>query len=139
MTETTEHVASCSCEQLQVTLLGDPDMVVACNCTRCQKRSGSPFGVGAYYRRDRVRSVEGQSKDFDRVTDSGRGLSTKFCPDCGTSVYWSLDMRPDHYGIAIGCITDPAITRPARVVWAQSKHDWIEFPEDMPVFDQAAT
>ena len=138
MTETTEHIASCACGQLRVTALGDPDVVTACNCTHCQKRTGSPFGVGAYYRRDRVASIEGRSKDYDRVTESGRGLSTKFCPDCGSSVYWTLDMRPDHYGIAVGCITEPDFMRPTRVVWADHKHHWVDFPDDMPVFDQAA-
>ena len=139
VTAITDHVASCACGQLRVTATGEPDVVVACNCMACQKRTGSPFGVGAYYRRDRVPAIDGRSNGFERTAPSGRKLNTYFCPECGTSVYWTLEMRPDHYGIAVGCFSDPEFIRPARVVWAENRHHWVDFPDDMPVFDQAAS
>ena len=135
----TEHTARCACGQLTVTAVGDPDVVVACNCEKCQRRTGSPFGVGAYYRRDRITAIEGRSSPFERAAESGRRLINQFCPDCGTSVYWTLEMRPEHYGIAVGCFTDPAFVRPARVVWAQHKHVWVEFPDGTPLFEKAAS
>ena len=103
MTTDLEHLATCSCGQLRVTAKGEPDVVVACSCTACQRRTGSPFGVAAYYPRERILAIEGASNDFDRTSESGRSVNNKFCPDCGTSVYWTLDMRPNHVGIAIGC------------------------------------
>ena len=47
-------------------------------------------------------------------------------------------MRPDHFGIAIGCFADPAFTGPARAIYLENQHHWVDFPEDMPLFDQAA-
>jgi len=139
MSEETERVATCSCGRLRVTANGEPDVVVACSCIACQKRTGSPYGVGAYFSRDRIAPVEGEYKSHRRGTDSGRTFTTHFCPECGTSVFWELDMRPQHIGVAVGCFGDPQFPRPARAVWAESRHDWAVYPDDLPVFEKAAT
>jgi len=132
-----EHRAACLCGQLAITAAGQPDMAIACNCFKCQQRTGAPFGVGAYYRRDRIVSVDGTSKEYSRTADSGRGLTNHFCPDCGTTVYWSLEMRPDHFGISAGCFTDPGLANPARTIWTENKHHWVQFPDDLPAFEKA--
>ena len=58
MTGDLERVATCSCGQLRITASGDPDEVVACNCFECQRCSGTPFGVGAYFQHTNVRSID---------------------------------------------------------------------------------
>jgi hypothetical protein len=136
---TDQHAASCCCKSLGITVTGDPDLVAVCNCTQCQRRTGSPFGVGAYYKRERVVAIKGESALFTRMAESGRHLTFHFCPNCGTSVYWTLEMRPDHFGIAAGCFDDPGFLHPTRVVWAQHKHAWVQFPEGLSFFPQAAT
>lgn len=133
-----KRVATCMCGQLRVTASGDPDVVVACSCFECQRRTGSPFGVGAYYARASVLSIEGKHSEYGRATGAGRSLTNKFCPDCGTSVLWELDMRPDHIGIAVGCFADPSFPAPVRTVWAENCHHWVKFPDELPVFEQAA-
>jgi hypothetical protein len=54
------QAATCSCGQLKATCEGRPGRVVACNCSWCQRRTGSPFGVGAYFPRSQVR-ISGNS------------------------------------------------------------------------------
>lgn len=134
-----EHIARCACGALQVTVQGDPDVVVACNCTDCQRRTGSPFGVGAYYPRARVLSIVGETGSFARKSDAGRTLTNMFCRHCGTAVYWTLEMRPEHIGIAVGCFSDPGFVAPARIVWAKNRHHWVRFPDDMPSFPESAS
>jgi hypothetical protein len=136
MPDTITREATCGCGQLRVTATGDPDIVVACNCLACQRRTGSPFGVGAYYRKDAI-SVEGAEKTFGRVAQSGLDVEGRFCPDCGTSVYWTAELRPDHYGVAVGCFGDPSFIPPARVVWSENKHAWVGFPKGVQMFEQA--
>ena len=46
--------AQCSCGGLKVILQGEPSMVVTCNCLKCQKRTGSVFGAGAYFDNEQV-------------------------------------------------------------------------------------
>jgi hypothetical protein len=128
----TKHHAQCQCGQLTVDAEIDPDFVIACNCKACQKRTGAPFGAALYFRMDGTR-VGGTSKTWARRAESGRKLETHFCPDCGTSLYWTLELRPDHIGVAYGCFDTP-VPEPIRAIWTQEKHDWVLFPEDWPSY-----
>ncbi|MDH3739070.1 MAG: GFA family protein [Alphaproteobacteria bacterium] len=139
MTDDQNRVACCSCGQLRVTAAGDPDLVVACSCFECQRRTGSPFGLGAYYQRDQILTIDGDHKSFARGTASDRTLTTNFCPECGATVFWELEMRPEHIGVAVGCFADPQFPGPVRAVWAENSHHWVAYPDDLPVFEQAAT
>ena len=133
---TTDHEASCQCGQLSLVAHGEPDFVIACNCLACQQRTGAAFGVGAYYRREQI-APAGAAKTYRRTAESGRGLTNHFCPTCGTTLYWSLEMRPDHLGVGLGCFADPSFTGPVRAIWAENKHHWVIFPDDVPVFEKA--
>ena len=119
--------AYCNCGALRAEIDGAPDAVVACHCIDCQKRTGSVLGVGAYYHKDRIR-IAGGSKEFVRDTASGRKFRQNFCPVCGTTVFWTVDIKPDAVGIAVGCFADPNFPAPQRSVWEQSRHAWLELP-----------
>ena len=42
--------ARCSCGAVTLSFPEKPSrIVVACHCIDCQRRTGAPFGVGAYY------------------------------------------------------------------------------------------
>ena len=132
MTETKppiSRVASCSCHAVQVELVGDPQIVGAFNCTQCQRRTGSVFGVAVYFDKSPIRSIEGETRAFNRSSDSGRPLSLHFCIICGTTVYWDLQMLPQSIGVAVGCFADPGFPAPERTVWCATKHAWVMFPE----------
>ncbi len=133
----TERRATCQCGQLAITAAGDPDFVIACNCLKCQQRGGAPFGLAGYFPKDRITAYEGEVKTFSRPADSGRRITNHFCPECGTTVYWSLEMRPDHLGIAAGCFADPSFPAPVRTIWTENKHHWVQFPEGLPAFEKA--
>ena len=130
------HKASCQCGSLVLEAIDDPDFVVACNCCACQKRTGSPFGAGAYFRKDIV-TVRGSRESWARKADSGRQLENSFCPRCGTTLFWTLEMRPDHVGVPVGGFDTPPPT-PIRVVWTEEQHDWVVFPEDWPTFPKGS-
>jgi len=121
--------AQCSCGQLSVTVEGEPELVVLCNCTECQRRTGSTFGIGAYFKHDRVIESSGEQTTFQRASDSGRQAEAHFCPVCGTTVYWQLEMWPDRYGLAVGCFSDPSFPQPQLAAWSATKHDWVTVPE----------
>lgn len=130
------HQASCQCGQLRATAKDDPDVVVVCNCKACQKRTGSPFGEAGYFKKELV-EISGDYEQWSRTAESGRALTNCFCPHCGTNVFWTLEMRPDHIGIAAGCM-ETKLPEPLRAIWTESKHDWVEFPEHWPTFEKAA-
>ena len=98
--------------------------------------SGSAFGIGAYFEHERVTEISGERKVFSRPSDSGRPTESHFCPACGTTVYWQLQIWPDRFGIAAGCFTDPDFPQPQVSAWGVTKHSWVEVPDDCREFEQ---
>lgn len=125
--------AECQCGKLSVGLSGPTPGVVACHCVDCQRRSGSPFGVLAYYAADRL-TITGEAKRFVRPTASGGVFESYFCPDCGSTVYVKASQHPTLIGVAVGAIADPAYPAPVRSVWEQSTHRWVVLPEEVQHF-----
>jgi hypothetical protein len=94
--------AECQCGQLAVDLPGPSPAVVACHCLACQRRSGSPFGVLAYYPADQL-VMHGEASCFERTTDEGNRFESFFCPVCGSTVYARAGKHPTLIGVAGGC------------------------------------
>jgi hypothetical protein len=116
-----------------VSVTGEPARVGICNCTQCQRRTGAAFAVGAFFPKGQISAVEGAYKTFGRSSDSGRDLDYRFCPECGSTVFWNLAAAPELTAVAVGCFTDPAFPAPTRAIWAAHKLHWVEFPPGVPV------
>ena len=134
---TTTRTARCACGTLTAQTIGDPEFVVACHCLECQRRTGSVFGVGAYYPTAKV-TIAGTFNVYVRDGQAGRKLRFRFCPTCGTTVFWDVDLRPGYMGVAVGAMGDPGFPPPTRSVWEQSRHPWVACGHDVPRFDQQA-
>ncbi len=130
----TDRHARCACGKLSVTLAGDPFVVLLCNCTDCQRRTGSIFGVSAFFKGDQVVATGGTAARYTKTAESGRQVQFHFCPGCGTSLYWTQPDAPlsEGLGVAVGCFTDPAFPKPALVGWCDSAVAWATFPEGVP-------
>ena len=107
------RIARCCCGSLRAEAAGEPAVVLACHCTECQRRTGSPFGVSTYFLKEQVRT-EGQSKVYVRGTDSGQKIELHFCPNCGSTVFWYAELVPDLIVIAFGAFADPSMPRGNR-------------------------
>ena len=122
----TTRNASCRCGQLKATVTGDPVRVSVCHCLNCKKRSGSAFAAQARWPSAQV-SIEGQSRTFDMVSDSGNSATFHFCPECGSDVYYVNNGKfDDQVAIPLGVFGDPFSLQPRFSVWEKRKHDWLE-------------
>jgi hypothetical protein len=128
-------IANCCCGSLRAKARGEPAIVAACHCLECQRRTGSAFGVGAYFPKARVR-VEGPSKVYVRGGDSGHKVEFHFCPDCGSTVYWHVERVPDMIGIAFDAFADPSIPGPRLSVWETTRHPWVSFDAGLDRFER---
>jgi hypothetical protein len=128
-TLTKTRTAHCTCRQLQVEADGDRLRVNLCHCTECQRRTGSPFGIGAWYSKDRV-SIRGETKTFVRPIED-RNVTNHFCPTCGGTVLWEASKREGLIAIAVGMSGDPGFPPPARSIFEVTKHPWRELRGDI--------
>jgi hypothetical protein len=130
--------ARCSCGAVKLSLPEQPSrIIVACHCIDCQRRTGAPFGVGAYYLADVV-SISGNSKEFSHAAASGGEIHNYFCPQCGSTVYWKVTNLPGMIGVAVGAMADPNYPAPVISVFEQSKHDWVQIDGAVKHFQQAS-
>ncbi len=121
----TGRVATCACGQLGVRCIDEPVRISICHCVDCQKRTGSVFGMQARFPRETVSVIKGTAKDFTRIADSGNTVTTHFCPECGSTVFWELSGFPDVIAVAVGAFTDPHFPSPKVSVYERSRHDWL--------------
>jgi hypothetical protein len=125
-----ERLAQCHCGALRATTFGDPLLVNMCHCKACQRKTGALAGNGAAFAKTQVK-IEGPSKVFERDGQAGRKVRFHFCPNCGTSLYWDADVRPDWYLVAVGAFADPGFPPPSVSIFEESKHRWVQLPDGM--------
>jgi hypothetical protein len=124
------RIAHCCCGSLRADATGEPEIVAACHCTECQRRTGSPFGVSTLFPKEH----RGPSKVYVRGSDSWRKIELHFCPDCGSSVFWYPESVPDLIGIAFGTFADPSMPWPTLSVWETTRHPWVTFDHQLDRF-----
>ncbi len=124
-----DHInAACQCGGVTVSVTaGTTADVNACHCRDCQRRTGAPFGVIAWFAESGV-FIDGETRSFARKADSGRDFTSHFCPRCGSSLLFSAALKPGVIGIAAGAFADPAFPPPVRSVWEQTQHNWVDIP-----------
>lgn len=124
----TNRTASCSCGQLQAHVTSDPIRVSVCHCLACQRRTGSVFGAQARFASSSV-SVTGAAKDYVRVGDEGSRTTFRFCPECGSTVFYTSEGLGS-IAIPVGAFADPAFPSPTFSVYEERMHSWVAVPPD---------
>jgi len=120
---TMERQAECNCGQLRVVCTGEPDRVSVCHCTNCKRRTGSAFAWNASFPANAVRTA-GEHRSFSRVTDSGRTNVYHFCPICGSTVFYEVELRPGMISVPAGAFASADFPKPTVQVFDQRRVGW---------------
>ena len=118
------RIATCSCGRIELRCKGEPVSVSLCHCLECQKRTGGPFGIAAFFPREAVVS-SGRTTDWERPSDSGFPVTFHFCPACGSTVWWEPARKPEVIAVAPGAFADPTFPAPAKSVYEYHRHHWL--------------
>jgi hypothetical protein len=114
---------------LKVTCEGEPIRISICHCLACQKRTGSAFGFQARWPSDRVK-IEGRAQEYVRTGDEGGKITFCFCPTCGATVYYDIDVAPGVIAVPVGAFADPTFPPPHFSVYGARRHPWVTVPSD---------
>jgi hypothetical protein len=74
-------------------------------------------------------TATGETREFRRPSDSGFEVVFRFCPTCGSTVWWEGLRFPDRIAVAAGAFADPAFPPPSQGVHGEHRHHWL--PEDL--------
>lgn len=131
------RAANCACGSLSLAIEGEPEIVAICGCRQCQLRTGSVYSTHAFFARSGV-TISGDYKTFARPADSGNTVTFHFCPECGSTVFWQAEGRPNSWGIALGAMSGAEMPPPIAAVWGQEVKAWVPLPDEMTVFSLGA-
>src|SRR5215813_5955696 len=119
-----QRAAQYQCGAVKAQTDAEPQAVVACSCGWCQRRSGSPIGVLAYFQRENVK-VSGTPVEFVRAGGSGNAFRNYFCSQCGTSVYCVSDRTPELVAWRLGRSPIPIFQSPhVQCLRTRSMRGW---------------
>ena len=125
------HEGGCLCGAVRYRVTGNPNVVWVCHCNFCKRRTGSAFGISAYFDEAAVQ-IRGELKAYQyRSDESNRWLKTEFCPTCGTTVTATIEALPGARCIYGGTFDEPDWIKPNAHAWTRSALHWMAFPPDV--------
>ena len=128
----------CQCGAVRYRTTDQPKRVLACHCTTCKQRTGAAYGIGVYFADDDVEITRGKLHTYEfRSDESGRWIRNEFCDRCGTTVTWTLELRPGLRAVAGGTYDDPNWFDVQAHIWTRSARKDMRYPEHVDVFDKA--
>jgi hypothetical protein len=69
------HEGKCLCGTVRYRVVGNPTVSSICHCTFCKRRTGSAFGMAAYFDESVVKIIKGNLKTYEyRSDENGRWL-----------------------------------------------------------------
>lgn len=130
--------AACSCGDVALQFSRPPVFQAICACRDCQQRTGSAFGMSAYFEADALETRTGAPTVYRRISDKERWLDFRFCPTCGVTVWWEAEFLPGKIGVAASLLSGAAFA-PDGAFFCASKPDWVTFGPDIPIAMAATT
>ena len=126
--------ASCACGQALITVNAPPSALGVCHCSNCKRRTGSAFGISAYFDRSAVVRQEGSTSVYSfHHAAQNHDQQRQFCSKCGTTLFWYVSTLPDKIGIAGGCFAEQGLGEPTYSVSDGKREPWISLPSEWQV------
>lgn len=130
-----EITGGCLCKAVRYRITAAPLVARVCWCRVCQYFAAGSGTVNAAFPSAAL-TVEGETRDFVSVADSGTVMHRRFCPNCGTPLFSAAEARPHLTMVRAGTLDDPELVRPAMTIWTASAPSWACIAEDLPKVDR---
>jgi hypothetical protein len=127
------RTASCCCGESTIEAEGDPKLHLVCNCNDCKKRTGSAFGISAYFLDSQVKNKKGNTSTYE-INNEETEQIRYFCNSCGTTLFWKITKFPyipgisEMTGIAGGCFSETPLPPPTVTASNANKCAWLVLP-----------
>jgi hypothetical protein len=113
----------CSCGAVRFAIT-DFLWVLMCHCDACKKRTGTAYGLSVMIDNSSLAEFVGETKTFTRAGESGKPVHYEFCPRCGTTVRWKIDIVPNRQVFALGAFDEPGTFTVAGEMYADRALPW---------------
>lgn len=124
---------SCHCGAVTYELSKDPIWVGQCQCTNCQKFTGTGHATNMIVPRDAM-TVTGETQTYSYDADSGNHMTRHFCPTCGSPIYGESSGNEAMVNFRVGSLDDPSSVTPQTVIYTDSRCSWDLVDSELPSF-----
>ncbi len=131
---TKPYTGGCACGAVRYEIAAEPVFSNHCQCTDCQKVSGTGHGSYLTFAGRAYVKLSGQLAGRDLKGDSGNVKTHSHCPACGTPVCLTFAAMPDLFTIHAGSLDEPGRFQPQVVTYARSGHAWDRLDPALPSF-----
>ncbi len=115
-------MGGCYCGAVRFSAAGDTLYQTNCHCANCRRAIGAQAVAWITVRRADFAVEKGNPKRYR--TDTGAWRS--FCDQCGTSLTYERDTRPDEIDITTGSLDHPENFPPAKDFYPEEKLPWVD-------------
>lgn len=121
---------SCLCKSVRYEVRGPLGRASHCHCSMCRKAHGAAFATYARVKRSDFALLAGQ--EHIATYRSSPGVARTFCRNCGSTLQFVTDARPESFALALGTLDDDPGVRPALHIFAGSKAPWYDITDGLP-------
>lgn len=125
----------CLCGAVTYTCDAEPVMMGHCHCEDCRRASGSGHSSHLAVPEAGVR-LTGQTRSYERASDSGSMVARHFCPTCGSALFSKNPNMPGMMFLRASSLDDLEVFRPQMHVYAIRAATWDKGADDLPKFDK---
>jgi hypothetical protein len=127
------HVdGECQCGRIAFEAEVDPRLSAICNCTDCQKFSGSPWRASVPSKAEDFHLLRGTLKTYVKTAESGTKRVQTFCGNCGSAVYSTTVESQTIFNLRLGALRQRADLPPKRQIWMDSALPWAHDITNVP-------
>ena len=89
------YTGGCACGAIRYKTSSEPIFQNHCQCSDCQKRSGTGHGSYLTFPRQADVEITGSVSQWHLAADSGNDKIQAFCPTCGTPLFQTYTAMPE--------------------------------------------
>jgi hypothetical protein len=127
----------CSCGAIRYEITAFPFLLYTCNCTNCQRASGSAFVLNMPVATAALRFVKGTPKGWPHLSPTGVPVTSWFCGDCGGRLYGERSARPEVMMLRAGTLDDTSWLVPVAHFFMKSAQRWVDRPPGVECYETA--
>ena len=126
----------CLCGDVRYESSAEPQMVVVCHCTTCQKNTGSPFSLNVAVPDNEIKMAGDSLRTYEERSDAASPPFYRlFCSRCGSPIAGRGAAYPGLVFLKAGTLDDPSWVRPTVHIWCAEKQPWVAIEEGVAQFE----
>lgn len=123
----------CECGGVELKISGEPMFAANCHCLCCQHLSGAGHVFFLVFPQSAV-EIKGKVVQYKYTGDSGKTVTSHFCPVCGSRLFGASELVPGTYGVMAGCLDDSSRYRPMLTAYSKRLQAWDRLADGVPSF-----